>query len=88
MKLFKTADEKLAEIGFKKLEDDLHVFYQRNNQKYGYVHNLDLVHKASGRHIIQSYQESDGQVVGLTMYEAKLCLQKAKEKGWRVSKHG
>ncbi len=88
MRFFKSVDEKLEAIGFKKIEeDDLCVCYARYKEKYNYVQRLDLVHKASGRHLIQSYQEdlnSDrfNNVVGLTMYEAKLACKKMKQKGW------
>lgn len=88
MKLFKSVDEKLEAIGFKKIEEsDLYVGYERYNEKYGYVQHLDLVNKISGRHIIQSYQEGHDSsgfdiMVGLTMYEAKLACKKMKQKGW------
>lgn len=89
MKLFKTIDEKLYEIGFVKVnEDEFGAEYERKNNKYGYVQALDLSHKANGNHIIQSYQKDvnkDGfnNVVGLTVYEAKLVLRKMKDMGFR-----
>jgi len=92
MKLFKTVDDKFAEIGFiKKKEDEYGVTYERKIEKYNYVQTLDLVHKASGRHLIQSYdamlmdeKKVGNTCVGLTMYEAKLCVKKMKQMGWKV----
>ena len=43
--MFKTADKKLKKIGFKKIEDGLHVQYERYNKKYNYTQVLALVHK-------------------------------------------
>lgn len=93
MNLFKTVDEKFEEIGFVKLKEDKYgVTYKRKNNKYNYIQTLDLFHKASGRHLIQSYDEElmdekkiGNTCVGLTMYEAKLCLKKMKEMGWKVN---
>ena len=92
MKLFKTVDEKFAEIGFVKVEEDEYgVTYKRKDYEYGYTQTLDLLHKASGRHLIQSYdadlmdeQKIGNTCVGLTMYEAKLCVKKMKQMGWKV----
>ena len=94
MKLFKTVDERFAEIGFKKIEENEHgVTYQRYLWEGGYTHKLCLMHKESGRHIVQSYDPDlmDGKkigntCVGLTMYEIKLCLKKMKQMGWKVIK--
>lgn len=96
MKLFKTVDEKFAEIGFVKIEEDeFGAVYKRRVDKYNYTQTLDLGHKASGRHIIQSYdgeltdQKKIGNTcVGLTMYEAKLCVKKMKQMGWKIFKDG
>ena len=89
MKLFKTVDEKFEKIGFKKTNDDKYIVdYEREIKEGGYIHQISLCHKASGRHIIQSY-EKDSQpsskfsnMVGLTPYEAMLCIKKMKQKGW------
>ena len=94
MKLFKTTDEKFAEIGFIKInENEYGVHYQRNNKEYSYVHTLYLCRKSNGRHIVQSYDENLTDVkgigntcVGLTMYEMKLCLKKMKQMGWKIIK--
>lgn len=93
-KLFKTTDDKLKDIGFKKNTDSCYnVAYERKNTKYGYTQIVVLSHKDSKRHIIQSYDkdlfDSDniGNIcVGLSYYETKLFLKKMKEKGWTTSR--
>ena len=91
MKLFKTIDEKFSEIGFTKVKENEYSANYERSTKFGYVQCLDLVHKASGMHIIQSYEKglnTDGfnNSVGLTMYEAKLCRKKMKRMGWKEKK--
>lgn len=89
MKLFKTIDEKLNDIGFVKVEETrFGARYQRENNKYNYIQCLDLLHKVSGKHLIQSYQKDvnkDGfnNSIGLTMYEAKLAVKKMKQMGYK-----
>lgn len=86
MKLFKTVDEKLAEIGFVKVEEDKYgCSYERKDKKYGYTQKVFIGHKKSGRHILQSYDPELGDdkgigntCVGLTGYEMKLFLKKMK----------
>lgn len=94
MKLFKTIDEKFAEIGFEKIEEDKYgAYYEREVPVYNYTQVLFLGHKASGLHVIQSYDKNlmderkiGNTGVGLTMYEAKLCIKKMKQMGWKVKK--
>ena len=94
MKLFKTVDEKFAEIGFVKVEENEYgVTYKRKVDEYDYTQTLALLHKSSGRHLIQSYdadlmdeQKIGNTCVGLTMYEAKLCVKKMKQMGWKIKK--
>lgn len=89
MKLFKSVDEKLKEIGFVKIKEDKYgVRYERKNSKYNFTQSVDILHKASGRHILQSYdnelmdQKKIGNTcVGLTGYEMKLFLKKMKHIG-------
>lgn len=87
--MFKKVDTKLKEIGFAKTkENEYGVSYERKDEKYNYIQVLDLLHKASGRHLIQSYQKDvnkDGfnNVVGLTAYETKLALKKMRQIGLR-----
>nr|DAF70188.1 MAG TPA: hypothetical protein [Caudoviricetes sp.] len=89
IKLFKNIDEKLAEIGFIKIEgNEYGVTYIRKNEKYKYTHEVRIVRKSSGRHILQSYDvdlfdtKNIGNVcVGLTGYEMKLFLKKMRKMG-------
>ena len=89
MKLFKSVDEKLKEIGFVKIKEDKYgVRYERKNSKYNFTQSVDILHKTSGRHILQSYdnelmdQKKIGNTcVGLTGYEMKLFLKKMKQIG-------
>lgn len=91
MKHFKSIDEKFAEIGFKKIREDKYgAEYERRNEKYGYTQSLALLHKQSGKHIVQSYDKGlmdekkiGNTVVGLTMYEMRLCLKKMRKMGWK-----
>lgn len=87
MKLFKSVDEKLKEIGFVKIEENKYgVRYERKNSKYNFTQCVDILHKASGRHILQSYDKDlidekkiGNTCVGLTGYEMKLFLKKMKQ---------
>lgn len=94
MKLFKTIDKKFEEIGFIKIkENEYGALYERLNGDFKYTQSLHLLHKASGLHIIQSYDKNlfdekriGNTCVGLTMYETKLCLKKMKQMGWKPLK--
>ena len=91
---FKSIDEKFKEIGFNKIkENEYGVRYDRYVEEYKFTQTLDLLHKSSGRHIVQSYdnelrdQKNIGcTCVGLTMYEMKLCIKKMKQMGWKIQK--
>lgn len=91
MNFFKSIDEKFAEIGLIKVkENEFGAGYERKT-KFGYTQCVDLVHKASGFHIIQSYEKGLNKAgfnncVGLTMYEARLCRKKMKQMGWKQKK--
>lgn len=90
MRIFKSIDEKLKEIGFDKISEDKYgVTYKRYNAKYNYWHCVDILHKASGRHILQSYDENlmdekkiGNTCVGLTGYEMGLFVKKMKKLGF------
>ena len=94
MKLFKTVDDKFKKIGFIKVcEDEYGVSYERVHRCPRYLQRLDLMRKASGRHIVQSYdpyltdsKKIGNTCVGLSMYEMKLCIKKMKEMGWKEVK--
>lgn len=84
MKLFKSVDEKLAEIGFvKRDENEYGALYERYDKEYKYMQAVDILHKSSGRHFLQSYDvDARGcSCVGLTAYEMKLFLKKMKQMG-------
>ena len=91
LKIFKSVDDKLAEIGFRKIKDDKYsATYERFNYEYGFTQVVDILHKKSGRHIVQSYDKdlNDKKMigntnVGLTYYEMKLFLKKMKKKHWK-----
>ena len=86
--LFKSIDEKFEAIGFTKEEDNEYcVRYIRHNAVYDYVQRLDILHKSSGQHIVQSYdlelvddKRIGNTCVGLTYYEMKLVLAKMRQK--------
>lgn len=92
MKLFKNIDDKFKDIGFEKIKDDEYaVTYERIDNTFGYTQVIDILHKKSGKHIIQSYdkhltdKDKIGNIcVGLTYYEMKLILKKMKKKGWNI----
>ena len=74
MKLFKSVDEKLKEIGFVKIEEDKYgVRYERKNSKYNFTQSVDILHKASGRHILQSYDNElmDQKKIGRFLKELR-----------------
>lgn len=89
IKLFKNVDEKLAEIGFRKVEEDKYgCFYERKDKEYGYTQKVVISYKKSGQHILQSYDPKlfddkgiGNTCVGLTGYEMKLFLKKMKKMG-------
>lgn len=92
MRLFKTVDEKFAEIGFVKVEENEYgATYKRKVEGHNFTQTLALLHKDSGKHLIQSYdaelmdeKKIGNTCVGLSMYEAKLCVKKMKQMGWKV----
>jgi hypothetical protein len=87
---FKSVDEKLEKRGFKKVKDNQFIVsYTRYNNEHEFTQNVDICHKATGHHIIQSYdsklfdQEGIGNTcVGLTYSEIKLFAKKMKQKKW------
>lgn len=89
MKLFKTIDEKIMDLGFtKEKEDKYGVRYIRKKDKY--TQFVDILHKASGRHLLQSYDPDLGDnqnigntCVGLTYTEMKLFVKKMAKMGYK-----
>ena len=90
----KIIDEIFEDIGFVKNQDDEYaVEYNRYDKKYNFTQCIRLVHKKSGRHIVQSYdpdlmdeKKIGNTCVGLTSYEMKLCVLKMWVKGWNSKK--
>lgn len=78
-------DKKLEKLGFIKQEESKYgAFYTKKIKEGSYDHCLDILHKANGNHIIQSYQKrlnSDdfSNMVGLTYKETKLALKKYRQ---------
>lgn len=87
-------DKKFAKIGFIKVKEDKHgARYERQNTEYGYTQVLAILHKASGKNIVQSYDkeifDAEGignTCVGFTYYEMKLVLKKMKKLGYHKGK--
>lgn len=90
MSLFKTIDQRLADLGYTKKEDTEYVVvYSKEEQNPHYTREVVLSHKRSGRHILQSYDPNLGDskgigntCSGLTYKELKLFMKKMKQKGW------
>lgn len=84
MRFFKSVDEKLADIGFVKVEENRrHAQYERKDTEYNYTQIVFIGRKKSGEFILQSYdpgltdQKKIGNTcVGLTAYELKLFSDK------------
>lgn len=83
MKLFKSVDEKLSEIGFEKsYESDYGVDYEKYVEDFNFAHKVSIVRKGNGKHLLCSYAPDTGNIgVGLTGYETKLFLKKMKQMG-------
>lgn len=89
IKLFKNIDEKIFDIGFIKVrEDEYGCEFERKNNVYGFTQKVCILHKKSGRHILQSYdpklfdsEKIGNTCIGLTGYEMKLFLKKMKKIG-------
>ena len=83
---FKSIDQKIADLGFKETQNDKYgIEYERNNGAY--IHKVALLHKASGKHILQSYDPAlfTGKIgntaVGLSYRELMLFAKKMKQIG-------
>ena len=90
-------DKKFEKIGFIKAREERdkegikYVRYERYEKEHNYIHIIDFMRKPSGYHIVQSFDRCDrgdgfADMVGLTMYELKLCLKKMKSLGWKIKK--
>lgn len=86
MKLFKSVDDKLKDLGFEKMnENEYGVTYEKEISVGGkYRHVISIVQKSNGNHLIQSYEKeinSDklNNAVGLTYKETKLAMKKYRQ---------
>ena len=83
--LFLKADKAMEKLGFEKIsEHGFGVSYRKEIKKYCFTQRLDIVHKADGNHLIQSYVEginSEGfnNCVGITYPEMKAIMKKYHE---------
>ena len=76
----RTIDERIEKLGYKKVCDHpLYVSYAKHEEIGNFTHVVALCHKASGKHIIQSYDEDDSRMCGLTYTESVLFAKKIKE---------
>ena len=88
--MFKNIDKKFEEIGFIKVSEDKYgARYERKDEDFNFTHVLAILYKASGRHIVQSYDKDlmDSKMIGntcagLSYYEMKLALKKMKQLGY------
>ena len=88
--MIKNIDKKFEEIGFIKVkENEFGAMYERHNAQFNYTQVLHIVHKASGKHIVQSYDKElfdekriGNACVGLTYKEMKLALKKMRKMGY------
>lgn len=84
---FKSLDRKIADLGFKEVKNSEYgIEYERNNGLY--IHRVALLHKANGKHILQSYDPAlydpkriGNTVVGLSHKELVLFAKKMKQIG-------
>lgn len=92
--MFKNIDKRFEEIGFIKVSENKYgATYERKDKKHNYTQVLAILNKASGRHIVQSYDKElmDSKMigntcVGLSYYEMKLALKKMKQLGYHKSR--
>lgn len=79
------ADKTMEKNGFEKIEENkFGASYRKKNKEYNFTQRLDIIHKSSENHLIQSYVEgtnSDGfnNCVGLTYPEMKAVMKKYRE---------
>lgn len=86
MKIRTHFDDRIKELGFNLVENNnFGILYERYVTAYDFVQVVHIVHKASGKHIVQSYDKKTSQVCGLTFEELHLFNKKVKqiEKRWK-----
>lgn len=89
-----TANEMFEKLGFKIVQDDVRygTHYVRYNARYGYLHKVSIIYKQPiGTNdafiLVQSYQDDNDAMVGLTNTEMKACMAKIKEMKDYAIKH-
>lgn len=93
MKIFKSIDDKIADLGFTISDkSEYGITYVRHNDKFGYTQKVRLQHKQSGRPILQSYdpdlEDSKGvgnTCIGISYDELKVFMKKFRKllREWR-----
>jgi hypothetical protein len=84
----KIADKMFEKLGYTKVEgSDFDIAYEKTDHKFGFIHVIEFGHKASGNHLVHSYEKAvntDGftNSVGLTIPEIKAIKRKFKELKW------
>lgn len=86
----KSIENKLKELGFNKVyESDLVVQFERWDDQFKYTNGVDLVHKQSGKHLIQSFEKGkntlndlDSIMVGIEFKHLKLFMKYFKKLKW------
>ena len=82
---FNNVDKRLRKLNWvKQKENHYGATYLRYEYNGKYLHRLDIMHKGSGDHLIQSYEQgvnSDGfnNCVGLGYQDMKLALKKYRQ---------
>lgn len=79
-------DKRIEQLGYKKeIDDNFGVEYKKVEPQH-YVHTVCIMHKASGEHILQSYDHGSGDIgVGMTFIELVLFTLKfwLKKRKWK-----
>ena len=91
MKLFKSVDDRLLDIGFvKQWDNDKSVVYTREDKENDYIHCLSIARDFNGRPSVISYSAAlidngyyGDHCIELTYYEMKLTLKKMRQKRWK-----
>lgn len=82
--LNKWIDKQFYKIGWNKVEENqYYILYEKYDSKYNYTHKIDISHKKSGNHLIQSYCDTEtnnlfSYMVGLNFKEILLSILKMK----------
>ena len=77
-------DKKFYELGWVKIKENEYVVaYEKYIKDYDYIHHIDIIHKKSGNHLIQSYCDTEtnnlfSYMVGLNFKETLLSILKMK----------